>query len=103
MSGASRFCADAPICFADNAHYKTFLNEEPRMDADQHGFKRKEETGHSQFGAAESQKQSVSICVHPRFKSGSTNSSIVVRLPNCIRPFTTHIACDNTDSTDVDR
>ena len=56
-SGASAQTLDAP--------YKTtklFLNEEPRMDADQHGLKRKEETRGSRFGVAGSQKQSVSIC-----------------------------------------
>ena len=45
----------------------TLLFVEPRMDADQHGLKRKEETRRSRFGVAGSQKQSVSICVHPWF------------------------------------
>jgi len=35
MQGESRFCADAPIAFADNAATQLFLNEETRMDADQ--------------------------------------------------------------------
>ena len=55
----SRYSADAPVCLAAHGATKSFLKEEPRMDADQHGLKRKEETRLARFSVAESPKISV--------------------------------------------
>ena len=57
---------------------KLCLNEEPRMDADQHGLKRNEETRRSRFSETGSQNISVSIRVHPWFKS---NGAVRLRKP----------------------